>query len=259
MIEFAIVQSESRGDTVGRAIPVWVGERFFESKSEAENEVKRIWNSYEIGQDVTDPDDIQFLGDLVAKHHAPETKIGPGIEGFVVSTNSYAGNWERKDRCIKIRQIGNPELVEFSAPDAAKGTPRTHAARVREALSNESREITGRIREAAFETGGEVRDPDGTLILERSDAEVRRRNPTLKELAESFLESRSLTYDDVRVDNLNTTTERSSGRKMRGFVLADGDLAEAWFAYQDARAHLLVVTLSSQARRRYATKLQDGA
>lgn len=47
---------------VGRAIPVWVGERLFESKLEAENEIKRIWNSYEIGQDVTDPDDIQFLG-----------------------------------------------------------------------------------------------------------------------------------------------------------------------------------------------------
>lgn len=232
---------------------MWVGDRYFKSKSEAQSEIRRIWNSYEIGDDVANPADVQFLHDLVAKHRSPQTKIGPGVEAFVVSTNSFSGNWESKDRCIKIRQRGNPVLVEFSAPDAAKGVTGTHETRVREALANEAREVTGQIREAAFDQGLEIRDPDGTLIRDRADAEVRRISPTLKELVESFLISMSLSYTDVRVENLNTPVLRTSGRNMRGYVLADVLLAEAWITYQLHRSDLLTITLSSQARRRYAT------
>ncbi|CAL9666091.1 hypothetical protein SUDANB1_07220 [Streptomyces sp. enrichment culture] len=76
-------------------IPVDIGQEHFTSKTDALARCQDILRSYPGApgtgagqpQEVTDPDHVRFLSDLVKRHPEAEEKIGTGISGFKVQIN----------------------------------------------------------------------------------------------------------------------------------------------------------------------------
>jgi len=114
------------------AIPVWIGDRRYSSKGNAEQACRDIIKKYPgrnepIGpvsaqgqpQVVDDPDDVAFLHDLVKLHPTRDKVVGPGVQSFLVRVN---GNGQNDNRCFWVlRQDDSAD--DFSWPKCLKNAP----------------------------------------------------------------------------------------------------------------------------------------
>lgn len=220
---------------MGRAREILVGTRPFPSKKAALEEIRRIWNSYEVGSRVTNQTDELFLYNLVLMRSDPETKIGPGIDYFKIVSTGQPGPWERPEiRSTAIVWVDGTE-VEFSAPKVLD-IPPSAIQRLSGALANEAREVTGRVREEAFENPPVLCPLTGELMTDRSVAETRHLNPPLRELVVEFLADSGLTIGEIELENLQSPVQTDSGRLVRGLRVKDPTVRKQWIEFQ--KAHL---------------------
>lgn len=127
---------------------ILVGERSFRTKTEADAYVRQVRDQYEVGAQVTDADDQQFLLDLLAMHPESPEKIGPGVDHFEVRDNgSTVGFWV-------VRSDGSSIDFSFKKCLRAPG----HEEQVRGAMRAAVRDQKFAARDAAF-AAGDVRCP----------------------------------------------------------------------------------------------------
>ncbi|WP_422934949.1 DCL family protein [Sinomonas sp. P47F7] len=228
--------------------PVVVGDRSFPSKTKALEEIRRIWNVYDVGEPVTDPEDEDFLYNLVLMRPDPEEKLGPGIDYFKVVNPRDSGAWVRDNvRAVAIVWVDGTE-VEFSAPKSLDA-PQTPFQRLTSALANEAQDITGRVREAAFEAGPVICPLTGTIMEDRSEAETRHLNPPLKDLVSQFLLETGLSVDEIELENLQTPDILESERAIRGLRVKDPSVRAQWLEFQREHVSGLAVVHRSAPRR----------
>lgn len=199
-----------------------VGEFEFESKDRLKKRLSEELKSREPGDIVTDPYLSGLLTALVGEHLEAVDKIGPGIEHWVVCSNTDLG-FPRKG--FRIKQIGSDELVEFGYSKVIN--PPSEVGRVAEALTQEAIEITRQVRTDAFQNGPAKCADSGVIITDKTEAKAVHRHPVRAELHRQFLESEGLEYKDVA---LTPATPARSGRR-----LADRELAQRWCDFQLAR------------------------
>lgn len=84
------------------AKPVRIGVRYFDRQKDALDFYKEILGRYEIGQRVSQQDEIELMA-LLGRHQDVASKIGGGVDHFKVDKDGYGG------RCFWIVRMDSTE------------------------------------------------------------------------------------------------------------------------------------------------------
>lgn len=219
----------------------------FPSVSKAKAECKRIRDKYSPGEQVSDPDDDAFLRALVAEHRNSATKVGRGIQHFVVASNAALGA-RSGNLGIWIKQEGKGELVDFGYGGviewiADPSNDRRDRRRVERALRNAIRHQTDRFLRDRLSSSepltscltGETLDPNQPI-------DVVHDSPRWGSLVHEFVTANG-GYAAIRTTEL----ERSLGE-----VLEDEILRASWVEFHSHRAVLGLATPIENAGRTIA-------
>lgn len=206
-----------------------VGEYAFEKKGAVSELLSAALKKYEPGEKVTDPFVSGLLTALVREHPEAAEKIGPGIEHWVVCSNS---DRQYRTRGFRAKQIGREGLVRFKYTDVL--SPPTRHTLFAEALTREAIDITQQLRTDAFSAGPVKCAYTGEEITEKTDAAAVHRNPSRAELHRQFLASEGLTEESVEL-------------LAHPARLEDRELAEKWRRFQTS--HLSGMSIVKIQRR----------
>lgn len=202
----------------------YVGRREFSSRAEVKRYLREELHRRAHGERVDDPELAYVLTELAHEHPRPEEKIGPGIEWWVVSSNTdlhhRAGN-----KGFRIKQVGREELVDFGYVKVLY--PPAEVEQLRTALTEEARDITEQFRTDAFQNGPVTCCRTGQSIADKTQAQAVHRAPRRAILHSQFLTEEGLTVGDIKL----VAVPGASGKRLR-----DRDLAARWRAFQ--RKHL---------------------
>jgi len=111
-------------------MPCNIGLLEFKTKKEAENYTRNIINT--IGENTIDNTHIHynFFIDLLNNHHKKESKIGCGVDAFIVTKNAYGNGYE-----LKIKRIDGT-YESFSWRDCANHTHKNQEQLIDVAMRN---------------------------------------------------------------------------------------------------------------------------
>ncbi|MCY9785160.1 DCL family protein [Nocardiopsis sp. EMB25] len=214
------------------AQPIPVGGRWFPSKTAAKAECKRILHHYEIGTSVTEPEDEQFLLDLVQMHSDPPRKIGPGIERFEVRANPQ---YPRSRSFFIIRTGGTEDDLGYTKLIDGQ----THAQRVAAAMRHEIKSQIEDFRAAEFARADPVKcQIEDTEIAHPGDCHVDHEDPEFYELVQRFVDQCG-GWDAFELMSL------PAGKGEIAQRFTNGEIASQWCAYHFQEAKLRIVSVQA--------------
>ncbi|MFH9425475.1 DCL family protein [Streptomyces sp. NPDC017529] len=209
----------------------WIDHRWYPSKAAARTAVEGVRDRYATGSEVTDPDDVALLRDLLDMHPNAAMKIGVGVAGFRVAA-PMRGTGRRFEL---IRTDGSTEA--FSYPECL--TPTSLDQQVCNILRDEVADLVTAYFESRIDEGSFTSDESG-VSLQRADTDVSYfRGPSFQEIAEEFAANEG-GWDSIP---LTRTAEHGIGR------LADRDQAARWRAHWEERKVLGLLTKAENRHR----------
>lgn len=211
-----------------------IGNRLYASKAQATDAVRAVRAKYRCGENVSDPEDVCFLYDLLCLHPSAAQKIGSGVHSFQVERNGPT--------------IGNPQgTVGFwvTRIDGTRTdfsflvclTPHTHEHKVRSALRSEVREEIAAFKSWFFSSCGEQVPCALTgEIVTWGTCHVDH-DPSFDSLIKNWMRAENLTWDLLRV------RPQTDGEIVHR--LQDQPAIESWVLYHRQHARLQIVSISA--------------
>jgi hypothetical protein len=202
----------------------YVGKYKFASRAEVKRYLSEELQRRQDGDRVDDPKLAYVLSELAREHPQPDEKIGPGIEHWVVTTNTDLHH-RKGNKGFRVKQFGKDELVEFGYTKVLY--PPSDVEQLSTALTEEARDITEQFRTDAFKNGPVICFRTGELVTEKTLAQAVHRNPSRAVLHSQFLAQEGLNVKDIELK----VVPGVSGKR-----LVDRGLRDRWRAFQ--LAHL---------------------
>lgn len=184
-----------------------------------------ILNGYPVGSQITDPDHIAILEDLLRRKPSEGEKVGPGIAyWFVDLTKNYISYVSPDARTVAImRTDGTPVDVGYVKVIDQHG----HVDDVKQALRYSIQDKRDATKFGAF-SRGTVYDEHGDVIDSHDEAEVRYEDPTWGQLTADFAASVG-GWDAIETDG-------GGGSAQIGERLVNSEIEKQWRDYYDANA-----------------------
>ncbi len=205
-----------------------IGERAFKSHEAAKRFVRDIRDAYEDGVRVSEVD-AAVLADLLLLHSEALQKIGKGIAGFSVATESQYGG---RNRHFVVHRVDGSS-TDFSFKNCIEGPSHRNdrLGALREAIAPQ----TTRFKQLAFEKVPRVRCAMEGTWIEFADAHVDHATPrTFAALVAKWLQSESLDLDDVTIT--------PPGDNQLVAELADASQRRSWTTFHEKHAALRMVS-----------------
>lgn len=216
--------TEVRRQVVAMAAkPVMIGTRFYAKKKDAADACREVLYRYPVGSIVDDPDDEEFLHDLLDLHESAVEKRGAGITYFDVRANEF-----RQPGFYIVRVDGS--WTDFSFLKCL--TPATHRQRVLTAFRRAVADQVLAFKNAAFSVGSTVACAVTSLRVSADEVHIDHFDPDFNDLALGYVLARG-GWDAFAV-------ERGDG--VIGARLADDEQELDWANYHQAHARLQVVS-----------------
>jgi hypothetical protein len=208
-------------------IPIQIGARSFQTKTEAKTFARHILTRHADGEVIAGLDDL-FLRDLVALHHEASTKIGCGVAHFSAQHDPVWGNTRH---FVIVRTDGTSTDVSFHTCIDGSNARRDVFHALRHAIADQVISF----QQAAF--AGDILPicPYTGEILTISDAHVDHTPPdTFFALATRWMKESSLAVDDIPLvdscDNQWASEVRDLSQK------------SSWCVFHKANAHLRIIS-----------------
>lgn len=218
------------------AKPVMIGDRFYAKKSDAADACREVLYRYQVGDVVDDPEDEEFLHDLLDLHDDAAGKRGVGIDHFEIRVNDY-----RQPGFYIVRTDGN--WTDFSFTKCL--TPVDHRHRVLTALRRAVVDQVLAFKNASLSTEGTAVCAVTQEAITSEEIHIDHYDPDFNELAETY----------VRERGGWNAFEIAKGDGVIGALLVDGEQEQAWADYHRANAKLQVTSkIANLSHRRKGVK-----
>jgi hypothetical protein len=211
------------------AHPIELGGMTFVSKTAAKQYIKeKILDGYPIGEDVSDPDHIAILMDVLMMKEDPARKMGEGMRFFIDDKKRYGYYVQAGTPTIAIRySTGEPEDFGYTKTVDGAG-PMQY---VKDALRHEARPLHDQMRFGAFSSGSPVfSEINGEEIDSVEDSEVRYHDPSWGELTGGFVATQG------GWEKIETTSGDRTGGQL-GRRLVSDKVRDEWLDYHRANAN----------------------
>ena len=221
------------------AKPISIGQRIFQTKKAALEQIKAVRDQYPDGVPL-DHEDHCFIRDLLCLHSEALQKIGVGVSHFTVATEGEFGG--RNRHFVLHRHDGTRTDFSFQhclSPGAKERNDRLLA--LRQAI----KEQTWAFRDREFASGRQITCPYEGVTLKPDSCQVDHEAPfTFEALATAWLFSEGITLGDVEI-----TSPRDNQLVARMTAVAQ---ISSWQAFHRTHARLRLLSVKgnlSGARR----------
>lgn len=203
-----------------------MGPRAFPNRTVAKTYMStEILNGYDVGDEISNPEHVAILNDLLRRKPSEAEKVGPGIDHWFVDLTSNYRDYVRKDaRTIAIRQTDGTRMDFGYTKVIDEGG---HVDDVKEALRYAVQDKRDAIKFGAFDSPPVV-DEQGDVIADPSECEVRYTGPTWGELTADFADSLG-GWDNIE-------THSGQGVAQVGQRLSSEEVSDRWREYYDDHA-----------------------
>ncbi|MGW1468458.1 DCL family protein [Streptomyces sp. NPDC002308] len=208
-----------------------IGPRTYRTKKAAEEAIRAIRDSYEVGATVDHVEDHALLRDLIDLHPDAGEKIGCGIEAFVIDRPMRG-----KHSGFKIVRTDGTE-IDFSFLSCL--TPPSHRQQVLAAMRGEVADTVNGYFTARAAANTLTSDMSGTPLDENDPHVSYFRGPSFLEIATLFIDKVG-GWDTVE---LNSAAEAGYAR------FKDRELAQRWHEHLTEHAVFGLLTAQENLRR----------
>lgn len=213
-------------------VAITLGKKTFLTKTAAKDWVsKQILHGNNLGDAITDTEQIEVLDDLLSRKDSYKEKVGPGVQFYFVDRKSkYDSNVRKTDLTLAIRHVDDEAGetdVDFGYGKVIEGA--TAKSDVSDALRNEAVAKRDAFKFGSFSKGKTpICTSTGVPIASEGDAEVRYANPSWDELITGFA--------DAEGGFSSIATHSGHGGPQVGRRLTSDEVRERWLAYWDSHA-----------------------
>lgn len=211
-----------------RALPIELGPRTFPTRTVAKTYMRvQILNGYEVGDEITNPEHIQILEDLLSRKSNAAEKVGDGISyWFVDLTNEYGRYVSSDARTVAIMRTDGSK-VDFGYTKLIDESEQIDF--VQDALRHAVQDKRDAFKFSHFGSGTTIWDDRGAEIETHDLAEVRYSDPTWGRLTRDFADSVG-GWDAIE-------TSSGAGEGQVGRRLVSDEIRNTWRDWYEQHAY----------------------